>query len=214
MKSVRITITIFFLLSLIGCFTIPTVFSSTEGDNIIITEVLYDTPGTDADEEWIELFNPTKKDIDIANWTIEDNVDSFKILSGIVPSGGYFVIARLTLGFNALYGSNPDLEGLTLFLGNSGDKLILRDTENTGVDLVAWEEEVPGWTVNATHTTIRRIGTEDTDTVNDWEDSGTLGDPGAGVYTKIKANSPITAFVLLMTLVSIVGLNYLSRKNR
>ncbi|OLS29357.1 MAG: hypothetical protein HeimAB125_22690, partial [Candidatus Heimdallarchaeota archaeon AB_125] len=55
MKILRMTITTFFLLSLFGCFVIPSSIACT-GEGVLITEVLYDTPGTDADEEWIELF--------------------------------------------------------------------------------------------------------------------------------------------------------------
>ncbi len=214
MKITKISTITLFLLLLIGYFAIPSVYSSPDGDQVIITEVLYDTPGTDADEEWIELFNPTKKDVDLTNWTIEDNVDTFKILSGIISGGEYFVVARVTAGFNALYGSNPDIEGLSLYLGNSGDKLTLRDNANAVVDFVAWEEEEPGWTVNATHTTIRRISEIDTNTVSDWEDSGSLGDPGAGTYSIIKTSYPVSAFVLLMGLTSIVILTNKKRLKR
>jgi hypothetical protein len=33
--------------------------------DVLITEVLYATPGTDSIEEWIELYNPTGSAIDI-----------------------------------------------------------------------------------------------------------------------------------------------------
>ena len=200
------TITTFFLLSLVGCFVIPSAVSSPEGGQVIITEVLYDTPGTDADEEWIELFNPTKDDVNLTNWSIDDNYDTFTFLSGSIPAAGYFVVARNSTQFNTLYGKTPDLATLNLALGNSGDKLTLYNNEDTAVDFVAWEEEEPGWTVNATHTTIRRISEVDTDTVSDWEDSGTLGDPGTGIYVPEK--TPISVFAILMGLVAIVGISY------
>ncbi len=32
----------------------------------VVNEVYYDTPGTDANEEWVELYNPTSSVIDIS----------------------------------------------------------------------------------------------------------------------------------------------------
>ncbi len=167
-----------------GNYIAYSTFSSISGDNIIITEVLYDTPGTDAEEEWFELFNPTDFDVNLIDWTIEDNFGSFS-LSGIIPAKGYYVVARQTAAFNSLYGFDPDLGKLTLALSNTGDKLTLFNNESTEVDFVAWENEEPGWTIFAQHTTIRRTTVVDTDTVDDWENSGSLGDPGDGPYDEI-----------------------------
>ncbi|MFW9994176.1 MAG: Ig-like domain-containing protein [Candidatus Odinarchaeota archaeon] len=156
--------------------------ASPAGDNVIITEVLYDTPGTDADEEWVEFYNPTGSAISLNGWILSDNVDSYT-LSGTIIAGGYYTVARYAAGFNNLYGFNPDLSGMTLYLGNSGDQLTLKDSGGIDVDFVAWESYVAGWSVSATYTTIHRITAVDTDTVNDWENSGTIGDPGTGDYS-------------------------------
>ncbi len=156
--------------------------ASLTGDNIIITEVLYDAPSDDATQEWFELFNPTDTSVDLAGWTIEDNYDTYD-LSGIVPAEGYYVVAKQTAAFNSLYGFNPDLDGLTLALGNSGDLLTLYDDESTLVDSVAWEKS--GWPISAVDTTIRRISLLDTDSYSDWEATGSLGDPGDGPYVGI-----------------------------
>jgi len=179
--------TIFLMVVLFSQMTFI-VRSSPSGDNIIITEVLYDTPGTDSNEEWFELFNPTNLPINLTGWTIEDNADTFT-LSKIIPAKGYLVIAKQATGFYALYGFNPDIEGLNLFLGNSGDRLVLKDNNGTEVDKVAWEEGLAGWSISATHTTIRRKNVVDTDTVDDWENSGSLGDPSDGPYDEMLTDS-------------------------
>ncbi|MFX0091700.1 MAG: lamin tail domain-containing protein [Candidatus Hodarchaeota archaeon] len=163
----------------------PTVNANPSSTNIIITEVLYDTPGTDSVEEWVELYNPTGSTVDLAGWTLTDNVGTYTISSGTIPASGYYVIARDSAGFNALYGFDPDLSGMSLYLGNTGDQIILKDSSGTEVDFVAWEDYVSGWTVSAVYTTIRRISVTDTDTVADWENSGTIGDPGSGSYSHV-----------------------------
>ncbi len=161
-----------------------TIISSPTGDNIIITEVLYDTPGTDSVEEWFELFNPTDSPVDLSGWRVEDNSGPFS-LSGIIPAKGYYVVASDISGFNAMYGYNPDLGGMypDLALGNGGDELTLFYGASTEVDFVSWEE--PGWEISASYETIRRKGIIDTDTVFDWEISGSLGDPGDGIYDEV-----------------------------
>ncbi len=156
--------------------------SNTTGTNIIITEVLYDTPGTDSVEEWIELYNPTGNAISLSGWTISDNAGTFT-LSGSIAPFGFLVLARDSAGFNALYGFNPDIVmGSAIALSNSGDQLVLKDNSGQQVDFVAWENYVSGWSISAVHTTIYRPSATDTDTVNDWADSGTLGTPGSGNY--------------------------------
>ena len=156
--------------------------SNIEGTNIIITEVLYDAPNSDTTEEWIELYNPTDQVISIDGWVIEDNYDSFT-LTGTLDAYGYFVIAKQVSAFNNLYGFNPDLDGMTLALSNTGDQVKLSDNTGTEVDFVAWENYVGGWSVSAIDATIRRITATDTDSGSDWENSGSLGDPGTGSYS-------------------------------
>src|SRR3990170_5105758 len=40
--------------------------------HLLISEVLYDTPGTDSDEEWIEIYNPTGSALNISHYKIGD----------------------------------------------------------------------------------------------------------------------------------------------
>ncbi|MEM3341549.1 MAG: ribonuclease, partial [Thermoplasmata archaeon] len=87
----------------------------------------------------------------------------------ILPAGCRLVIARNAAGFRSLFGINPTVEGLTLSLGNSGDKVILRNPQGTDVDMVAWEGYVSGWTISAaTGQSIVRSNALDTDTSADW----------------------------------------------
>ncbi len=89
--------------------------ANTAGTNIIITEVLYDAPNSDATEEWIELYNPTSSAIDVTGWSVSDNAGTFTI-SGVIAANGYLVIARDANAFSALYGYAPDISGSNLAL--------------------------------------------------------------------------------------------------
>ena len=157
--------------------------------HVIISEVLYDTPGTDSNEEWIELYNPTSSAVDLSGWTISDNSRTYTIASGtIILAGGFLIFARSTTGFNALYGFNPDFGDLNLALGNSGDKLSLKDSSGTEIDFVAWENYVAGWDITAStgQTIVRTSLTIDTDSVSDWQVAPSNGGPGIASFIGTK----------------------------
>lgn len=144
---------------------------STSVTKILISEVYYDTIGTDSKEEYIELYNPGSTAVDLSGWQLKDNVGTYTIPQGtVINATGFLIIARNSAGFNALFGFNPDVSGLTLSLGNSGDQVALYNTTGSQIDFVAWENYVAGWSITAkTGQVITRITlTVDTDTVNDW----------------------------------------------
>jgi beta-lactamase superfamily II metal-dependent hydrolase len=170
-------------------------FSTTSpggSSGVIFSEIYYDTVGTDADEEWIELYNNTGATVDIGGWTITDNNGTgatFTIPAGnTIAAGTYFTIAHNSAGFNALYGYDADIYGSIPFLNNDGDALLLKDGTGGLVDTVAWEggasSGIPdGWGSSTdpsapTGSTIERTDPGvDTDTYADWSTAANNGDP-------------------------------------
>jgi beta-lactamase superfamily II metal-dependent hydrolase len=159
-------------------------------DHVVIAQVGYDTPGTDALEEFVDLYNPTGSAQSLDGWTLSDNVGTWDLPVGTsIAADAYLSIARDPATFDSLYGFAPDVSGMSLDLGNSGDRLILADSSGE-VDRVAWENEDPGWSITAgTGDSIERADpTVDTDTVEDWSVTspasprgGTVTDCGNGV---------------------------------
>jgi uncharacterized protein YegL len=139
-------------------------------DHILFTEVFYDTPGSDPQEEWLEIYNPASEAVDISGWEIQDNSASWFVPSGTsIASGEVLTIARNSAGFEALYGFAPDISGLSLSLNNNGDTLTLLNNSQE-VDMVSWENHTPEWNIEAlTGQSIERYPADsDTDTVTDW----------------------------------------------
>ena len=140
-------------------------------DHVVFSEVFYDTPGDESDEEWIELYNPTEESVDLSGLKINDNSGTYTIPDGTsIADEEYLVIARNETGFEDLYGFSPDLifSGLTL-ANEEGDVLRLKNgTEE--IDMVAWENYVDGWDLDADESeSIQRDPSyKDTDTDNDW----------------------------------------------
>ena len=115
-------------------------------DTVVIAQVGYDTPGDDALEEFVDLFNPTDAAVSLDGWSLVDHVNPWNLPGGSAnEAGAYLSIARDAGGFASLYGLDPDVEGLTLGLGNTGDELGLWDTVGE-VDYLAWEGFAAGWT--------------------------------------------------------------------
>lgn len=151
-----------------------------ELDHVVFSEVFYDTPGTESDEEWIELYNPTEDTVDLSDLVIEDNADTYTIPNGtMIASEDFLIIARDETGFENLYGFSPDFSDLTLGLNNGEDVLRLKNGSEE-IDMVAWEGE-EGWDLEADEdeTIQRDPPDEDTNSMDDWT-SHTNPDPETG----------------------------------
>lgn len=142
---------------------------------LVINEVLYDTPGDDNVEEWVELYNGTGSAINLSGYKLIDNAATYTFGSISIAAGGYLVVARNTAGFFNLYGFNPNVSGLTLAFGNSGDQLTLRNAAGADLDFVAWENYAAGWGLNAAigQSIYRTDKLVDTNAAADW----TVGSP-------------------------------------
>lgn len=69
-----------------------------------ITEIQFDAAGDDEDAEWLELWNPTGREIDVSGWSIE-GID-FAFPAGTrIREGEVFVVARSADAFRARYGT-------------------------------------------------------------------------------------------------------------
>ncbi len=159
---------------------------------VVISEVLYDTPGTDSVEEWIELYNNSPVAVDIGGWKITDNNGSGATV--VIPAGEtiapgtYYTLAVDSTGFYSLYGYQADLYAAIPALNNDGDTLILKDSFGTVKDAAAWEggasAGIPDdWgstslpSASTGYTVVRTDSTVDTDTYADWTTAANNGDP-------------------------------------
>lgn len=136
-----------------------------------VSEVYYDTIGDDNVEEYVELFNPSASAVDVSAWTLSDNGGTYTLpLGTTIPATGFITVARNAAGFNALFGKQASVSGMTLSLSNTGDKITLKNNSGIEKDFVAWENYVSGWSVTAaTAKSIYRSSlSTDTDTNADW----------------------------------------------
>jgi hypothetical protein len=139
-------------------------------EDLLITEVMYEPDGPDADLEYVEICNPTAQRVDLNGWQLRDNVGSWTInAERDIPPGKHMVVTKKGEPFNDKYGVAWDFEGMTLNLNNDGDRLQLLDPRGKEVDKVAWEG-VDGWSVVAEkgEALLRDELVEDSGTQAEW----------------------------------------------
>jgi len=126
--------------------------------NIVINEVMYNPTQDDNYNEWIELYNPTNQSINVSGWSITDNfAEDFlegDIENGngttIIPPNGYAIISdhgtkiyeNFSVSSNATH-LYVDDSSIGNGLGNSEDKLILKNSTGVAIDSLEWGYDYP-----------------------------------------------------------------------
>lgn len=109
----------------------------------IVTEVMYDVPGTDTGREWVEFQNTGAQTIDLAGWKLfESNAThTITISQGAgVPPGGYAVIADNPAKFLADWPSYTGVLFDSAFsLSNAGESIVLRNDAGTDAASVTYD---------------------------------------------------------------------------
>ena len=178
-----------------GTYTGPEVLSEPVGTQLVLfSEVMYDPVGTESNEEWFELYNPSSVTVSLTGWYVRDNAGIFFFPSGTsISAASTIVVARNSTAFYARYGFLPQVNGLNLSLSNSGDYLKLYSANGVEIDMVSWENAISAWTcsANENYTISRCPAWVDTNTSSDWV-SNSYPSPGE-VCTP---NSPPSAVLL------------------
>jgi hypothetical protein len=111
---------------------------------IIFNEVAWSGTAASAEDEWIELYNPSSAEITITGWKIRKNScgasgTDYIILNGKISSGGYFLLERgITASDNTtvfdVTANQIYLESSAPKLLDSGDTLYLCDNFGNFID--------------------------------------------------------------------------------
>jgi len=121
--------------------------------NLIINEVMYNPEPNDNYNEWIEIFNPTNKSINISGWSISDNSGEDFIEADYEHGNGTLTIPPLGYAIITDHGTKAyenytfanstislyiDDKSIGNGLGNSGDKIVLKTNSSEIVDSLEW----------------------------------------------------------------------------
>jgi glycerophosphoryl diester phosphodiesterase len=132
-------------------------------NHLVISEVYYDPLDNEPANEWIEIYNPSAAAIQLNNFKIGDEESQggdegmlfFSTLAAILP-GHTIVVANKASSFYTVNGRYPDFEIVdtvtevpdlfpypawgtgSMILGNQGDEVLLLDSSDALVDVVAY----------------------------------------------------------------------------
>ena len=135
--------------------------------DVVINEIMYDPfSGSDSYCEYLELYNDSPIDIDLAGWKLISNNDqvlSADILhegsSTVIKSGGYAIIGDQTEGNEHLYDFNTcqynipsysenairlQIDDAGLGLNNSGMTITLKNSQNETIDEISYQSSWGG----------------------------------------------------------------------
>jgi hypothetical protein len=139
----------------------------------------------------LELLNRTNQAIVLRNWTISDNMVTETLPTITIPPGTFFVVAGRVAsfivnfpGFSGLIVEMPD-GTIGNALGNTGDRLILRDSRGVLIDALSYGDDTsvfdpPCPAVAAGHSLERRPAGYDTGQASDFVDNPSPS-PGQGL---------------------------------
>ncbi len=131
---------------------IPLSLRATE-PTVLINEIAWMGTQTSANDEWLELYNPTVNEIDLTGWILEATDGSPKInLAGIIPAAGYFLLERTD---DETVPAIPADQIYTGSLSNTSEWLKLYDSQNNLIDEIDASASWPGGD-NSTKQTLER----------------------------------------------------------
>lgn len=129
-----LAISILFLFSLF-----PFLLQAIDFPKIVINELLPSPAGSDAEEEWIEVFNPNDFEVDISSWQIKDTVGKTKAYifpkETKISAKGFLVLKR-------------PITKITL--NNDGDGVRLTGPDEKIIDEISYQKAEEGKSYNRT----------------------------------------------------------------
>ena len=113
---------------------------------VLLSQVLYDARGRDADLEFVEVVNAWDRVVDLEGYVLEDDGGRYEVRGHhpILP-GDHLLVVRNGSASHGEWGFVPDADRMGLRLSNEGDRVALSAPDGTRLDLVAWEGHLPGW---------------------------------------------------------------------
>lgn len=104
--------------------------------DIVINEIMYDTPSDARNSEFVEIYNRGAAPVDLAGWKFVDGI-SYEFPAGTkIPSGAFLVVAADPAFIAASYGGQAALGPFSGTLSDSGELLRLEDNRGNLADQV------------------------------------------------------------------------------
>ena len=155
---------------------------------VLINEIMADPAAVpDQRGEWIELYNPGRRPMDLRGYSIASGGDPAHVIgrSLVIAPGSYAVLARVS-DRRSNGGIHVDYSyGASLTLANGRDWIALREPGGATVDSVAWRAVVTGASWGVRDPTVENASVDERNwaratTTYGLRDRGTPGRPNDG----------------------------------
>ncbi len=110
-------------------------------EDIVINEIMYNPPGTDALGEYLELYNRGSADVNLQGFSFSEGIDYVFPDISLAP-GEFLVLAADSAAVQATYGISArqwTLGGLS----NNGEDIVLLDNMGNIIDIVVYDNNAP-----------------------------------------------------------------------
>lgn len=121
--------------------------------------------------EWVELFNSTERNISLDGWALEfsrEEPEFLISLSGVIPSGGYFLVAAS----DKIPGVDVNYANLGGKFMNTSMRVVLKNAPGSVIDEVDAKDGWPGGDNESKRTMERQAGSDPTIV---WQTSSNAG---------------------------------------
>jgi hypothetical protein len=150
---------------------------------LVINEINYKSSKDFDSGDWIEIYNPNEKELDITNWSIkdDDNQNIYKFPSNtIIASKGFLVVVNNRKKFDGLYNDVSNIIGDFDFGLGKSDSIRLFNIYNQLVDNVDYSNKDPwaecangkGYSLELINASLNNLLSEN------WSCNNLYGSPG------------------------------------
>ncbi|KAF0139517.1 MAG: hypothetical protein FD122_3186 [Stygiobacter sp.] len=180
--------------------TLTAIFTQTElsDKSIVINEINYKCSPVFDTEDWIELYNPDDKNVDLSKWILSDSKSNQHVFAaGItINAKGYLVFCRDTVKFKKQRPNAKNIIGDFGFgLSSNDERITLLDSFNKIIDEVSYSSRGLWSSLpNGKGSTLSLIDPQlDNSQASNWKASQLYGTPGYlnDVYTEVEKDNAL-----------------------
>lgn len=187
-----------------GDITLTAQFEQTNDQDVIVfNEINYNSPPDFDTGDWIELYNPMSRPVDLSNWILADDDSSADFVfpsNTIMSAHDFMIIVRDVSKFKALYPDQFVISNLPFGLNSGGDHISLLNSTGQIVDSLTYENSSPWpWQPDGDGATLAlRDPNFDNNNPDNWMASFHNGTPGTSnrVIGQVEKKSIPQNFVL------------------
>ncbi len=156
---------------------------------IVINEINYSSAAEFNPDDWIELYNPSARTVDISGWYLKDdgNTNAFRFPTGTtIPSYSFLIVCYNKTIFQSLFpGVTNSIGNFKFWLDPGGDEVKLYNESYNLVDSVHYDDQKP-WPIeaNGSGATLELLDPElDNAIAQHWQASANHGSPGQPTHS-------------------------------